>query len=111
MVSIGKAFRAAALDGSFPGPDETAGIERGDIVVFAAPDTGEDYVKRVIGLPGERIETRHGEILIDGSPLPLAVDDAGAWRETAGPHTYVVPAGETRFRTRFPAPNQADLLG
>lgn len=57
------------------------GPKRGDIVVFTppfAPDKGyveeflgmqEDYLKRVIALPGETVEVRHGKVLIDGQPL------------------------------------------
>lgn len=42
-------------------------IERGDVVVFWYPDDPDiSFIKRVIGLPGETIEIRHGEVLIDG---------------------------------------------
>ncbi len=49
-------------------------VNRGDVVVFAAPpgratDDIKDYVKRVIGLPGEEIESRNGQVFIDGKPL------------------------------------------
>ena len=44
--------------------------ERGDVVVFRAPGTNEDFVKRVIGLPGDRIEVRGGMLVINGRPIP-----------------------------------------
>lgn len=46
--------------------------ERGDIVVFEPPDIigqHEDYIKRVIGLPGETVEVRDGKVYIDNVPL------------------------------------------
>ena len=46
---------------------------RGDIVMFNAPeswgDTGEDLIKRVIGLPGEIIEVRAGQVVLNGRAL------------------------------------------
>jgi signal peptidase I len=45
--------------------------KRGDVVVFRLPtDTATTYVKRVIGLPGERLEMRHGQLYIDGQMVP-----------------------------------------
>lgn len=41
--------------------------QRGDIISFSFPDNEEEnYLKRIIGLPGETIEGRDGEIYIDG---------------------------------------------
>lgn len=45
-------------------------IRRGDTIVFRYPlNPNKDFVKRVVGLPGERIELKEGLVLIDGRPL------------------------------------------
>ena len=45
-------------------------IARGDVVVFKYPEEPEkDYIKRVIGLPGETVEIRNCTVYIDGEPL------------------------------------------
>jgi len=45
-------------------------IKRGDIVVFKYPDEPErDFIKRVIGLPGETLELRNKKVYINGQPL------------------------------------------
>ncbi len=45
-------------------------IHRGDIVVFKYPDQPDrDFIKRVIGLPGETIELRNKKVYVNGNPL------------------------------------------
>jgi signal peptidase I len=43
---------------------------RGDVVIFKHPISGEDYIKRVIGLPGDRVAMRAGQIVLNGKPVP-----------------------------------------
>jgi signal peptidase I len=45
-------------------------VQRGDIVVFKFPEEPEkDYIKRVIGLPGDIVEIRSRQVFINGQPL------------------------------------------
>jgi len=45
-------------------------LQRGDIIVFKYPDEPErDFIKRVIGLPGETIELKNKKVYINGKPL------------------------------------------
>src|ERR671934_2912808 len=51
--------------------------DRGDVVVFRLPrDDSTDYIKRVIGLPGDEIQMIHGVLHINGKPVPkVKIDD------------------------------------
>jgi len=46
-------------------------IERGDVIVFKYPEQPDrDFIKRVIGLPGETVEVRNKRVFVNGKPLP-----------------------------------------
>jgi len=51
--------------------------QRGDVLVFKYPEEPErDFIKRVIGLPGETIELRQSQVFIDGEPIDEPYLDA-----------------------------------
>jgi signal peptidase I len=86
------------LDGDyvlgFGRDDPAAPVRRGDIVVFSLPkDPATDFIKRVVGLPGDRVQMIEGLLHINGEPVKrerignAAVDSPGGraftqWRET-----------------------------
>ena len=59
--------------------------KRGDVVVFRWPgDTSQVWVKRVIGLPGDHIQMRDGQVWINGQPAPLKADGIGEAEDDNG---------------------------
>jgi len=50
--------------------------EYGDIVIAVPPDRAEDYIKRVVALPGDRIAMVRGQIILNGEPVPQVVEPA-----------------------------------
>src|SRR6201985_2326947 len=59
--------------------------ERGDVVVFRAPvDRSQVWVKRVIGLPGDRIALRSGKLWLNGAPVALRPDGIGQLQIESG---------------------------
>jgi signal peptidase I len=55
-------FMPGRLFGSMP--------RRGDVVIVTPPGTETDYIKRVIGLPGDTISVRQGVVYLNGKPIP-----------------------------------------
>lgn len=57
---------------------------RGDIVVFKHPRTGEAYIKRVIGLPGDKITMADGKLIINDRPVDRTLTAFYSYREHRG---------------------------
>ena len=84
----GKAMSPTLEDGeSVLGTRSFDEIRRGDIVAHRYPkDESKSFVKRVIGLPGEQIESIEGAVLIDGKALEeLYVIEQNRTRDSWGP--------------------------
>ena len=47
--------------------------ERGDIVIVTPPGTRTDYIKRVVGLPGDLLQMVNGQLIINGQPVKREV--------------------------------------
>ncbi|MDI4238820.1 MULTISPECIES: signal peptidase I [unclassified Bradyrhizobium] len=73
--------------------------QRGDVVVFRWPgDRSQAWVKRVVGLPGDRIQMRQGQLFINDHPATLKPDGSGEAEDDRG-HT------ETAYRYVETLPN------
>ncbi|MEM6618597.1 MAG: signal peptidase I [Pseudomonadota bacterium] len=57
--------------------------ERGDIIVFKHPVSEVDFIKRLIGVPGDRVQIRDGQISINGEPVTR--QPAGTFTEIREP--------------------------
>ncbi|EAQ03848.1 signal peptidase I [Pseudooceanicola batsensis HTCC2597] len=57
--------------------------ERGDVVVFRHPVTHQDYIKRVVGLPGDTVQMKDGILHLNGEAV--TVEDGGTFTEVKEP--------------------------
>lgn len=91
-LRIGERFFARTQDHAPPG------FRRGEILVFrVGPGEGVDYVKRLIGLPGDVVQLREGRLYLNGEALR---------REAIGPY----PGGGTLYREALPGGAAHEIL-
>jgi signal peptidase I len=116
----GTASLPAFLDLPISGRVFGALPKRGDVVVFRWPgDPSQVWVKRVIGLPGDRIAMRGGQVWINGKPAALRPDGIGKVESEDGSQVRAqrfietLPGGRTheifKLVARQPLDNMAEI--
>ncbi len=99
------------IAGSFP--------HRGDVVVFRnTRNTSEDWIKRVIGLPGDRIQVKEGQLYINGTEVPRtltgkypAASDENGSRVDSTEYSENLPGGVTHHILKQYADDQHMMIG
>ncbi len=83
----------------------------GDIVVFINPHTGEDWIKRVVGLPGDTVQVRDGILIVNDKASTR--ERLGNYQEVDWEENYDRPETVNRYRYRETMPNglQHEILG
>lgn len=76
--------------------------ERGDVVVFRMPsDPRTNYIKRLVGLPGDRVEVREKRVYINGEMLPTSIDGLYEGHDHSGARIGIERLGSVEHRVLY----------
>ncbi len=69
--------------------------ERGDIITLHAPDKeNTEYIKRIIGLPGDKVSIEDGKVILNGNELKENYIDPDSYTDTHLDSEWTVPEGQ-----------------
>ena len=75
--------------------------KRGDVMVFFPPGDVRYFIKRVVGLPGDRVELRDRVLRVNGQPVPRATLAVSLIERAEGWERYAETLGERAYQVRY----------
>jgi signal peptidase I len=96
----GDSMRPTLEPGQFMVATRPGRLHRGDVVVVRRPERPIEVVKRLVGLPGDRLEVEGGRVRVNGAevwePYASGVGPSGTWELGPGQHVVL---GDNRDRS------------
>ena len=98
-VNVGDHFFVSRFSYNFTSP------QRGDVVAFYVQEEKTYFIKRIVGLPGDRVQLMHGQLIINGANIPLHHVE-----KLSGPCDAGLPCQTVRYQEVYPGGKTAWVL-